>query len=198
METAEHQKADGQRVSPRTNMFLTAVLQGAGFSSSVIIRNMSAQGALIEAPVFPPPGSEARMVRGSLAVACTVVWTKANRCGVKLASQVCVRDWLAPVGNRGQDQVDATVRLLKGGALPALSTPEPVPRIHQVQALSGAQLASDLRSAIHLIEKLGDELAGDHATVARHGASLQLIDIAIQTISKAANLLSEEGQTSQI
>jgi hypothetical protein len=114
---------------------------------------------------------------------------------VRLASEVRVRDWLAPVGNKGQDRVDETVRLLKAGVLPAVSTQEPVNPVPT--SLSQAQLASELRSAIRLIEKLGDDLACDPGTVARHGASLQLIDIAIQTISKAADFLSNAGQTSE-
>lgn len=191
METANQLEGAGQRVSPRTNVFLAAVFQGAGFSSPVKIRNMSVHGALVEAPVLPPPGSKGMLVRGSLAVSCVVMWTKENRCGVRLTSDVCVRDWLAPVGNKQQDRVDETVRLVKTGALASLAIHEPLQSPTQLPArLLVVQLASDLRTAIQLIEKVGDELAGDDATLARHGASLQLIDIALQTFSKVADHLA--------
>jgi len=123
------------------------------------------------------------------------MWTKHKRCGVRLTSEVSVGDWLAPADNSHQDRVDDAVRLVKAGG------PASLGQITQLPACSSIrQIASDLRSAILLIEKLGDELARDDATVTRHGASLQLIDIALQTVRKAADLLtsSEAGQTSQI
>ena len=172
-------------------MFIAAVVQGGGCSSPVKIRDMSAVGAQIESSVSLPPGSEIHLVRGRLAVPCVVVWTNGGRSGLKFLSTVSVGDWLAPPKNIGQPTVDEMVRLVKGGASPSQtpaefvggSTPAPT-------EFSAAELSQDLRRAALLIKMMGEELSSDEPTVARHGPSLQLLDIALQTISAAADSLS--------
>lgn len=193
----EPKAGEEARGGVRTNVFLAAVLQGAGFSSPVRIRNMSEHGAQVEAPVLPSPGSEAVLVRGRLCVSCIVMWTKGNRSGLRLTSVVSVPDWLAPSDNKQQEHVDETVRLVKAGALSQAQVT--VARTAEAAAgsVSAAQLVVDLRRAVLLIEKVGDELALDDAAVARHGASLQMIDVALQTISAIADTLTvQAGQIS--
>lgn len=179
------------RGSPRTNLFLAAVLQGASFSFPVKIRNMSVQGALIEAPILPSSGSEACLVRGRLAVSCVVAWKADGRCGLKLSSAISVREWLLPPGNTQQQRVDATVRSVKEQGLCSQSSAGIATDLARSEVTySQAQLAEDLRRAVSLIETVGDNLASDDLTIARHGAILQLIDIAVQTIAAAADTLA--------
>lgn len=176
------------RAGQRTNLFLSAVLSGPQFSSPVRLRNMSSEGALAEAASVPPVGSEVRLVRGSLAVPATVVWSGQGRCGLHFSSLVSVREWLAPPANQDQQRVDEAVRLLKAGA---------VPLAPQAAATKGGGgdglgngLGSDLTSIARLLELLTEHLAGNEATVLAHAADLPDLDIAVQTLNALADGLA--------
>lgn len=173
------------RANPRSNMFLGALLRGDGFSAPVKVRNMSANGALVEAAAVPGRGAEVQLIRGSLIVPAIVIWSAAGRCGLRFQSLACVRDWLAPVSNSAQQQVDNAVRLLKAGAVP-------MPRSAAqagTRAAASADLSRDLQSAARLIENLGDDLSSDEQVLARHGDKLQNLDIALQMITVVADAL---------
>jgi hypothetical protein len=174
------------RANPRSNMFLAALLRGADFSAPVKIRNMSAAGALVEAPAVPQRGAEVQLIRGSLAVPAIVAWSTPGRCGLHFASLVCVRDWLAPVSNSAQQQVDDAVRLLKAGAVPMPPRSAVQDRAREP---ASAELGRDLRSAARLIEELGDGLSTDEQVLASHADKLQNLDIALQIIAVVADAL---------
>lgn len=181
------QTADA-RAAQRTNMFLAAVLQGQGFSIPVKVRNMSVSGALVEAATVPPIGSEARLVRGSLLMPCSVAWSAEGRCGLRFSALACVRDWLAPPANQGQQRVDDAVSLLKLGAVPLPPRSPP-----QAECLGDAKLAvlgADLHRVARLIENLGDELAADARVLQIHAGALQNVDIAVQALGVIADAMA--------
>lgn len=173
------------RANPRSNMFLAALLRADDFSAPVKVRNMSANGALVEGAAVPGRGTQVQLIRGSLIVPATVAWSAAGRCGLRFGSLACVRDWLAPVSKSAQQQVDDAVRLIKLGAVPmprsAVQT--------RAREPASAELGRDLQSAARLIEELGDDLSSDEQVLARHGDKLQKFDIALQMITVVADAL---------
>lgn len=175
------------RVEPRTNMFLGAVIREAGLSLPVKVRNMSVSGALVEGSALPGEGASVQLVRGSLAVSATVAWSSEGRCGLRFSSLACVRDWLAPPTNAGQQRVDETVRLLKLGAVPmpqrSASASEPP------SAVQSGQFGQDLRRVGRLIQHLSQALSSDKDAVIRHAGELQNLDIALQMIAALADAL---------
>ncbi len=180
------------RTNPRTNMFVAAVLKTVDGSVPVRIRNLSSVGALVEGAVMPAAGSAVSLARGCLATSAEVVWSADNRCGLRFLSLVSVRDWMAPPANTEQARVDNTVRLLRAGAIPLAVCGESsaIPRREQ--------LGRDLRSVVRLVEAIGDDLAGNPATVSSHADELQKLDIALQMIASVANILAGDAEAEPV
>lgn len=181
--------AADSRVQPRSNMFLSAVLQSPSASVPARIRNMSAGGALVEAPVIPGAAEPLRLVRGRLEVGAQLAWTSGGRCGLRFSCPISIDAWMAPVRNAEQHRVDEAVRLMKLGAVP-LQRPAPAERARRDLETEVDSLSEDLRCVARLIENLGADLAGDRGVLVRHAAKLQNLDIAVQTVIAVAQCLS--------
>jgi hypothetical protein len=69
----------------RSNVLLTAVLEISGRALEVKLRNLSAEGALVEADSLPVEGASIRFRRHELAVNGKVVWVRGNRAGISFA-----------------------------------------------------------------------------------------------------------------
>lgn len=178
------------RAEARTNLFLGAVVRAPGLSLPVKVRNMSASGALVEGTGLPEEGAEVQLLRGSLHLSATVAWSAEGRCGLRFSSLACVRDWLAPPANPGQQRVDEAVRVLKLGAVPM-----PQRRTSQVVTPNGNELiqfGDDLRRAMRLVKDLCHELSSDDEVVTRHAEKLQNMDIVQQTVAAVADALEGE------
>ena len=170
-------------------MFLAAVLKGSAFSVPVRIRNMSVTGALVEGAAMPDSGSSVRLIRGSLMIPADVVWASAERCGLRFAGAVSIKEWLAPPSNPQQKRVDSLVGALKAGAIPLPIRPEP----HD--ASSPFELGLDLRGVSKLLEAHCEDLMADPQAIVRYGDKLQNLDIVLQTIATVADMLG--GQDDQ-
>lgn len=184
---ASENRAADARATPRTNLFLAAVLHGDGFSAPVKVRNMSPTGALVEAAAVPNVGAAVHLVRGSLTITGQIVWSWQGRCGVRFASLVSVREWLAPPANRDQQRVDDAVRLLKSGTIPL------APVTAAANSAGSRQFGDDLRNLARLLEALTDHLIGNEATLLAHGDELQDLDIAVQTLNAVASAIGGDG-----
>lgn len=158
-------------------MFVLAAISADRVSGPVRIRNLSPSGALIEGAALPSPGERLVLRRGQNSIGGKVVWCHEGKAGLRFDGRATVGDWL-PAGQPGQQRVDETFQQLKSSALAApaaSSTPTARPFC-----------ASDLRQLARAIDALADDLADDDAVVARHGAKLQALDIAAQTLRKLA------------
>ncbi len=172
-------------------MFVAAVLHAGGEHAPVKVRNMSANGAMIDSPMVPPPGTHAHLIRGALRAQGTVVWSLDNRCGLHFSSELSVREWLAPPSNVEQRRIDDIVALVKSGAAvpPDLGAPPDPP----APARSDTPLVDDLETVIRLLDALENDLTSSGETVARHGMKLQNLDIAMQMVRAIARELSPAG-----
>jgi len=103
-------------------MFLAAVLRAGTEQAPVKVRNMSPNGAMIETSVTPVTGSQVELIRGALIARGSVIWTSANKCGVRFSSEVSVKDWLAAPDKSQQQRVDDIVALVKAGGLIPVGT----------------------------------------------------------------------------
>ena len=173
-------EADNHRVEQRSNLFVVATLYSADGSDPVRIRNMSRHGALIEGAVLPPPGSEAKLSRGSLEVAAQVMWQADRRAGLRFASCVSVPDWLPnALKNPKQQRIDELVHHSKLGLTPAAAAPA-----SGAQRRGAEAIAADLLQLKASIEQLAEDLAGDSHVTASHPSSLQILDVAAQALAK--------------
>lgn len=163
------------RSAARKNMFLAAVLCGAGGRSPVKIRNMSRSGAMIETAVLPAPGSAVCLVRGALEASGHVAWVSDTHVGVAFAGDISVEEWLAPVRNAEQHRVDAMVARFKGGLTGNRIAPAAKP-------VAVPTMLDALHALSELLDRLGAGLSSEPATVELHFRELQGFDIAAQML----------------
>ena len=167
------------RAAARTNLFMAATLHWDDASAPVKIRDLSQVGAQIESWLHLETGTAVTLVRGRLSVAGWVTWSNERRCGLQFASPILVHDWMANPAHQAQQRVDHLVAVVKAGAVPLAQPAKP-------GAETADELAGDLRRIARLLDKLGDALASDATTVAKHGIKLQNLDIAVQTLAALA------------
>ena len=170
-------------------MFIAAMLYAPAATTPVRIRNMSVEGALLDCATLPPSGTIIRLVRGALSVQGTIRWSKNGRCGIRFSSRINIPEWLKPFSHQQQHRVDEVVSALRSGARPlpvgCWSGPQAVSDIEAT-----VQVELDLHQVSQLLEKLGSELIDDPVILASHHECIQDIDIAVQTLRAAANLLA--------
>jgi hypothetical protein len=73
------------RRSRRSNLWMAASLEHAGGMTPVTLRNLSAEGALVEGDQGLAPGSEIVFHKKGLAVAGRVAWVDGRRAGIAFA-----------------------------------------------------------------------------------------------------------------
>ena len=170
------------RLEGRSNIFVIATLYTSGGSTPVRVRNLSGNGALVEANALPPPGSPIRLSRGSLTIPGEIIWVAGPKAGLHFSARVAVLDWL-PNGKRasGQQLVDEVVHQARLGAIQKTTALDP-------QAIcQGTPGATDeLLRLRDLLERAGEELAADSSVAARHMMALQLIDGVAQALATLA------------
>jgi hypothetical protein len=169
------------RVSARANLFVMAAICAGLGSEPVKVRNLSANGALVEGAILPQPGAQVRLCRADLSIDGEIIWCKDGRAGLRFNSAVAVADWL-PQGSAkaSQERVDRLVQEFKtsGDAWAPSAALGGVPS----KDISVAELIR-LRGAI---ESLAEDLAADTAIVERHVSKLQTLDIVAQALGKLA------------
>ena len=73
------------RKSRRSNVLMTASLELSGTSVPVKLRNLSADGALVEGDKLPVEGASVLFRKGDLSMAGIVAWTNGRQAGVSFA-----------------------------------------------------------------------------------------------------------------
>ena len=76
------------RKSRRSNVLMAASLELSGTSLPVKLRNLSAEGALVEADALPVEGAAIVFRKGDLAVPGKVAWAKTRHAGISFARKL--------------------------------------------------------------------------------------------------------------
>jgi hypothetical protein len=79
----EHQTQSCRRASEREPVILAGSAFGLGRSRSIIVSDLSAEGARLDARDMPAPGDDVLVVVGPLDGLATVVWRTDDKCGVR-------------------------------------------------------------------------------------------------------------------
>lgn len=82
------------RQSRRSNVLLAASIEVSGTTIPVKLRNLSTEGALIEASGLPVEGSEVLFKRNELSVSSRVAWVHENHAGVAFRRPIAQEDVL--------------------------------------------------------------------------------------------------------
>ena len=72
-----------RRAYPRMDVVLAASALAIARSRSVVVTDLSLEGAQIGGRDLPPAGEDMMMLVGSLAARATVVWSDGEKCGVR-------------------------------------------------------------------------------------------------------------------
>ena len=78
----ENTSVTQNRRSRRSQVYLTATLEGVGSTLPVKLRNLSSEGALVEGKELPIEGSQVVFHRNELNAHGRVVWTAGNHAGI--------------------------------------------------------------------------------------------------------------------
>ena len=85
------------RRSRRSNVLMAATIETSGESLPVKLRNLSSQGALVEADRLPIEGSPVVFRRGELAVTGHFAWVHGHRGGIAFDQELSPEDLLRHV-----------------------------------------------------------------------------------------------------
>jgi hypothetical protein len=84
----EQSSINSNRRSSRSKMLLAASLEAAGTVTAVTLRNLSAEGALVEAESLPPEGTTVLFRRNELCVGASIAWVQGRNAGIAFAEQL--------------------------------------------------------------------------------------------------------------
>ena len=146
------------RIEGRSNVFLSGTLDASGVSFAVRIRNLSPNGALVEAAKLPRAGTTVRLLRGSLSATGEFAWHGGGHGGIKFQRSIEVARWVQRVGHAGQQRIDMAVA--------AIQRSEPVPRelerVSETDSLASISTALDqLCERLAATSNMSVELAED-------------------------------------
>lgn len=176
-----------------------ATLGARGEQLAVRVRNLSETGALIEGATLPAPDTEIRLIRNSLSVAGSVVWSSSGRAGLRFASVIDPKGWIKPgampaAASADQAFVD-TIQAAARAGLPTLPVrPLPGDLRANLAAAMPTRIVEELAYVRRLVESIGDELVSEPAVVCRHPAALQKFDLAGQILGLLGTILLADDQ----
>ena len=75
--------ATQNRKSTRSNVLLTATLEVPGESLPVVLRNLSSEGALVQAERLPLPGTRVLFHRQGLSAPARIAWSHCGYAGIE-------------------------------------------------------------------------------------------------------------------
>ena len=180
---------ENSRTSPRTNLFLSALLETHAGRLAVRIRNLSETGALVAGEFVPEAGTDAILRRGELEAPGCMAWAKNGRGGLRFHGRIDLAAWL-PTGTQVQQQaVDRMIGEVRSA--PRTTSAERTAR--PPDDVLRARIAEELQSVARALELAGRELAKQPLVVARHGLELQKLDLSAETLVQLAGLLNGDS-----
>lgn len=93
----EDARVTQQRRSRRSNVMLKATLEVRGGSRTVVLRNLSEDGALVRGEDLPEPGTPVLFHRQGLSVPSRVAWLHGEHAGIAFDSPLYPREMLRHV-----------------------------------------------------------------------------------------------------
>ena len=84
----DQSSASQNRKNRRSNVLMSASLELSGTSLPVKLRNLSAEGALVEGDKLPVEGASILFRKGDLSMVGTVAWVKGRQAGISFAQKL--------------------------------------------------------------------------------------------------------------
>ena len=170
-----------KRALERTHLFAAITVSWSGGSEQARLRNICAEGALIELPGGLRIGEKVRLRRGDVSASCMVVWSADKRIGIHFDRAAAVHHWL-PAGSTDQRRVDETFRQFKQApASPRPPSATPLP--------TSPRSAAEIDGIADMLDSLADSMAEDAYFVTRFMEKLQALDLASQQLRRMSREL---------
>lgn len=164
------------RTAERISLFSAATVYGGGTSRPARLRNMSAQGAMVESTLVPEVGSLVVIRRGSHRAKGRVVWTRDGGFGLSFSFPAQVNDWIV-AHNPKQRIAD----LVSAGAEPTVDQPDPAPVGKRPNQFG---LHAQVAEVVRLMTDLGDDLAEDLTVAGSYCDALQDLEAAMNILQQ--------------
>lgn len=84
----DQSSASQNRKTRRSNVLMSASLELSGTSLPVKLRNLSAEGALVQGDKLPVEGASVQFRKGELSVAGNVAWVKGRQAGISFGQKL--------------------------------------------------------------------------------------------------------------
>src|SRR5262245_37491428 len=115
---------EDSRRSPRSRVFLSAVLEWPDRSVSVVLRDLSEHGALLEISGMIEPDSNVVFRRNGLAVRGRVAWVRGRNAGVAFSRPLKAREVLRYIARPETRESDPTLFRRPALTRPGMSAEE--------------------------------------------------------------------------
>ena len=86
----------------RQSTLIAARMHSEAGWSDVVIRNLSANGAMLQVPAPPQRGTYVEVRRGTSVIVGRTIWSDAGRCGIRTQDPVLVDRWLSGTGAQSE------------------------------------------------------------------------------------------------
>lgn len=114
MEDEGAEKDTQERRSKRSLVLLAARIHVDGETTNVLLRNLSQNGALLEADAVPPVDTRLKFERGVTVAEARVAWASVGRFGIEFLTPIHASEVLVHLGRpKPAKPTPATFRLLK-------------------------------------------------------------------------------------
>lgn len=80
---------------PRIATLINARLNSDAGWTDVVIRNMSAYGAMLQLPMPPRRGTYVELRRGTSVIVGRTIWSEGHRCGIQAQDRIALDGWLS-------------------------------------------------------------------------------------------------------
>ena len=177
------------RRAARRSLFMSALVFADGRSWPVRVRNLSADGAMIEGLQLPESGS-VQMCRGSLNLVASIVWADGKRRGLRFHGAIDLEAWLPSEREMAQQALDKRMARVRA------SLPDPKPASDRDKPVV-ARVGEELRLASRRIEAVLDRFSDDPAIIANHAADLTQLEVLQQLLERLGTIVKADDPVAE-
>ncbi|MBW0145631.1 PilZ domain-containing protein [Sphingomicrobium clamense] len=175
------------RRSPRSGLYMAAMLRHRGSDCTVIVRNISERGAMVEADCLPERGSAIELIRADLRAVGAIAWQQDDQAGIEFAAKVNLARWAPGLRHREQMEVDKMVAEVRGAKADE-ATEDTAPSV-DLQKLD-RRIAEELGMLSRRVGRALESLSGFAPLIARHPRDLQELEVVEQHLARLDKVMA--------
>lgn len=188
---------DLRRLS-RSGIFLAAVLRHRGNECTVIVRDISERGVMVEADCLPEIGAAVELVRADLRAVGSVAWRCDDRAGLEFADKIAVGRWAPGLTQKNQMDVDRKLAQARE-AITAGTTRQNRPKSDDISDTQlDRRLGEELGILSRRVGRALQSISSFAPVIARHPRDLQELEVVEQLLVRFETVLAAEDRRSAV